>query len=65
MAGARAGITNDVKPNTIVAGFPDMEAQEWRRMIAAQRHLTDMVKNIRDLKKRVEELEQSGPSPVE
>lgn len=55
---AQSGIGGDVAPGSVVSGSPAFDAAEWRRAITAFQRLPEMLKQIRRLEKRVEELEQ-------
>ena len=53
---AQSGIGGDVAPNTRVSGSPAFDASEWLRAITAFQKLPEMLKNIRELKRKIEEL---------
>ena len=55
---AQSGITKDVPANSIVAGSPHMNIMDWRKTRALLPQLYDLVKDIKRLKKKVEELEK-------
>jgi UDP-3-O-[3-hydroxymyristoyl] glucosamine N-acyltransferase len=55
---AQAGIISDVEPKAVVAGFPQMPMEEWRRASAAVRRLPDLLHEVRDLRRRIEQLER-------
>ena len=57
---AQSGIGGDVAPNSRVSGSPAFEAGAWLRAITTFQKLPEMLRNIRDLLKRVEKLETSG-----
>ncbi len=54
---AQAGIGGDVPAGELMAGSPAFDARTWRRAVAAFPQLPEMVKTLRDLRKRVEALE--------
>jgi UDP-3-O-[3-hydroxymyristoyl] glucosamine N-acyltransferase (EC 2.3.1.-) len=54
---AQAGVTKSVPPNTMVSGYPAREHESARKVIACVQRLPELVETIRDLKKRIEELE--------
>lgn len=54
---ARTGIISDVPANSFYAGFPARPHKEWLRTEAGANKVPDMVKKLRDLEKRVAELE--------
>jgi len=55
---AKSGITKDIPANSIVAGTPHMNIRDWRKTRALLPQLYDLVKDIKRLKKKVEELEK-------
>ena len=55
--GAYSGVSKSIKPGRAVFGYPAVEHSRSKRIIAAQRQLPDLVRVIRDLEKRVAELE--------
>lgn len=55
---ARGGVMNDIPPHSFVAGAPAVDFQEWRKTWAAIPHLYDLIKEVRRLRKKVEELEK-------
>ena len=57
---AQAGIGGDVDPGAVVAGSPAFDAKEWRRAVTTFPNLPDLWKTVRELKKKVEELEQQA-----
>ena len=56
---AQSGIGGDVAAGSVVSGSPAFDAREWRRAVAAFPKLGDLVKTVRQLAKRVEQLEKS------
>ncbi len=55
---AQSGIGGDVKPGAVMSGSPAFEAREWLRAITAFPKLPDVLKTMRQLEKRVAELEK-------
>jgi len=55
---AKTGVTNDVPAGAMVAGIPHVEIREWRKFWAAAPRLYDLVKEVKRLRERVEELEK-------
>src|SRR5512132_773637 len=55
---AQSGIGGDVEANTRISGSPAFAAGEWLRAVTSFPKLPDMVKTLRELKKKVDELEQ-------
>lgn len=54
---AQSGIGGDVAPNTRISGSPAFPANEWLRAVTAFQKLPDLLKSVRELKKRVDELD--------
>jgi len=55
---AQAGIGGDVPAGATVAGSPAFDAALWRRAVTAFPRLPEMLKTMRELKKKLEELER-------
>jgi UDP-3-O-[3-hydroxymyristoyl] glucosamine N-acyltransferase len=53
---AQSGIGGDVEPGARISGSPAFAANEWLRAITAFPKLPDLVKTVRELKKKVDEL---------
>ncbi len=56
---AQSGVGGDVPAGQAVSGSPAFDAATWRRAVAAFPKLPELVKTVRELKKRVEELAHS------
>src|SRR5208282_3001404 len=54
---AQSGIGGDVPAGARVSGSPAFAANDWLRAITAFPKLPELLKNVRDLKKRIERLE--------
>lgn len=54
---AQSGIGSDVPAAAVVSGSPAFDAREWRRAITAYPRLPELLKAMRQLEKRVAELE--------
>ncbi len=54
---AQSGIGGDVKEGSVVSGSPAFDSRDWLRAVTAFPKLPDLVKAVRDLKKKVETLE--------
>ncbi len=57
-ASAKAGIVSDLKPGQTVSGYPAMDHKKWLRAQKAYKDLPDMLKRIRELERRLDELEK-------
>lgn len=55
---AQSGIGGDVEANARISGSPAFAANEWLRSITAFPKLPELLKTVRELKKRVDELEK-------
>ncbi len=54
---AQSGIGGDIEAGAVVSGSPAFAASEWRRAVTAFPRLAEMMKTMRQLEKRVAELE--------
>ncbi|WP_141331711.1 UDP-3-O-(3-hydroxymyristoyl)glucosamine N-acyltransferase [Myxococcus sp. AB025B] len=60
--GAQSGVAHDVPDGQIVSGSPAIPHREWLRASAASGQVADLLKEMRALRKRVEQLEkEKGP----
>ncbi|MGD0500231.1 MAG: UDP-3-O-(3-hydroxymyristoyl)glucosamine N-acyltransferase [Bryobacteraceae bacterium] len=59
---AQSGIGGDVEANTRISGSPAFAAGEWLRAATAFPKLPELLKTVRELKKKVEELERHAGS---
>jgi UDP-3-O-[3-hydroxymyristoyl] glucosamine N-acyltransferase len=57
---AQSGVGGDVEKGSRISGSPAFAAGEWLRAITAFPKLPEMLKMVRELKKKVERLEQNG-----
>lgn len=57
---AQSGIGGDVEPGARISGSPAFPANEWLRAITAFPKLPELLKTVRELKKRIERLETNG-----
>jgi len=55
---AQTGIAQDVPSGAVVAGTPQLDVRDWRKAAVLMPHLYDLVKDLKKLKARVEELEK-------
>jgi UDP-3-O-[3-hydroxymyristoyl] glucosamine N-acyltransferase len=58
MAGGQAGVTKSVPPNTTVSGYPAREHGKARRLWAYTNRLPDLFDRIRELERKLNELEE-------
>jgi len=59
---AQSGVGHDVPAGSRISGSPAFAANEWLRVITAFPKLAEMVKTVRELKKKVEEIENRWKS---
>lgn len=57
---ARAAVISDVPANSFLAGFPARPHRDWIKSEAALGKLPDLMKKVRELEKRIAELETGG-----
>ena len=55
---AQTGIARDVPAGAVVAGTPELDVRDWRKASVLMPHLHELVKDLKKLKARVEELEK-------
>jgi UDP-3-O-[3-hydroxymyristoyl] glucosamine N-acyltransferase len=60
---AQSGIGGDVEAGGRISGSPAFAASEWLRAATAFPKLPEMLKSLRELKKKVDELEQHAKQP--
>jgi UDP-3-O-[3-hydroxymyristoyl] glucosamine N-acyltransferase len=63
VAVGQSGITNSVDAGTMVAGYPAIDAREWRRAAAVFRRLPELKKRIEELEAKLAKL--AGPRESE
>lgn len=56
--GAQSGVPGDIKSGSQLIGTPPMELKQYFKSSIAQRSLPDMQKELRNLRKEIEELKQ-------
>ena len=54
---AQSGIGGDIAPGNVVSGSPAFDRPTWLRAITAFQKLPELVRGVRDLKKRIDKLE--------
>jgi len=55
---ARGGISNNVEGNQSLAGVPAMPHREWLKATMTIKHLPEMRRELKQLKKQVDELKR-------
>ncbi|MFP4081257.1 MAG: UDP-3-O-(3-hydroxymyristoyl)glucosamine N-acyltransferase [Candidatus Aminicenantes bacterium] len=58
VAAAKSGITKSIPPGAMVSGSPHLDIRDWRKVWVLLPKLYDLVKDIKKLKKKVEQLEK-------
>jgi UDP-3-O-[3-hydroxymyristoyl] glucosamine N-acyltransferase len=54
---AKTGVTKDIASGSFISGSPHLEIKAWRKAWASIPQLYDLIREVRKLKKRIEELE--------
>jgi len=57
--GAQSGVSKSVPPGVMVSGYPAQPHRDEMRLEAAKRKLPRLLKELKDLKKRIQDLEQN------
>lgn len=60
MVAAMSGVHNNLEPGVIVAGIPAIPHKTWLRASAAYAKLPEMVRELRELRRKVAELTQTA-----
>lgn len=60
---AQSGIGGDVAPGARISGSPAFDASQWLRAATAFQKLPELIRTVRELKKKVEELEKHAKAP--
>jgi UDP-3-O-[3-hydroxymyristoyl] glucosamine N-acyltransferase len=55
---AQSGVGGDVQAGSVISGSPAFDAREWLRAVTAFPKLAELIKTVRDLKKKTEALER-------
>jgi UDP-3-O-[3-hydroxymyristoyl] glucosamine N-acyltransferase len=55
---AKSGVTKNVPGGTMVSGSPHLDIRDWRKFWAAAPQLYDLIKEVKRLRTRIEELEK-------
>jgi UDP-3-O-[3-hydroxymyristoyl] glucosamine N-acyltransferase len=58
--GAQSGVTRDLLDGETVSGSPAIAHRDWLRLSAALPRMADLLREVRRLSRRVEELEEKG-----
>jgi UDP-3-O-[3-hydroxymyristoyl] glucosamine N-acyltransferase len=62
---AQSGIGGDVPAGAVMSGSPAFPANEWLRAVTAFPRLPDLLRTVRQLERRVKELEEQRASASE
>jgi UDP-3-O-[3-hydroxymyristoyl] glucosamine N-acyltransferase len=57
---AKSGVTGNVPAGAFISGSPHLDIRVWRKFWAVAPRLYDLVKDVKKLRARVEELEKKG-----
>jgi UDP-3-O-[3-hydroxymyristoyl] glucosamine N-acyltransferase len=58
--GAQSGVAHEVPAQAVISGSPAMSHQAWRKNVVAFEKLSELVKEVRQLRRKVEALEGKG-----
>jgi len=61
VASAKAGVAGNLAAGQVVSGYPAFEHRRWLRSQQAFKDLPDMLKRIRELERKIDELSQDRP----
>ena len=61
---AQSGIGGDVAPGSVVSGSPAFDSREWLRAITAFQRLPELLRTVRQLERRLAELEKGAAAPT-
>ena len=61
---AKTGVMTDIEPGATMMGVPAMEAKEARRVYAAFMKLPELVHRVREIEQQLEDLDESGDTPI-
>jgi len=59
---AKSATSHDIPPGKVISGIPAFDNRDWLRSTAAFRRLGDMQRTVRDLERRIKELEELDKS---
>lgn len=62
---AQSGIGHDVEAGRVVAGSPAFDARDWLRTVTALPKLPDLLRTVRDLNRKIEQLEKKIQEPTD
>jgi UDP-3-O-[3-hydroxymyristoyl] glucosamine N-acyltransferase len=62
--GAKTGVMSDVEDNAVLIGVPAMPATQARRVYSLMTQLPALLERIKQLEQQVEELSESGDTPL-
>lgn len=57
---AKTGVTKDIPAHSMVAGIPHLDIKDWRKVWASIPRLYELLKEVKKLKKKVENLEKDS-----
>lgn len=58
---AKTGVTKSIRANSMVAGIPHLDIRDWRKAWVSIPQLYGLLKDMKKLKKKVEQLEKKSP----
>jgi UDP-3-O-[3-hydroxymyristoyl] glucosamine N-acyltransferase len=64
MIAAKTGVMTDIEPGATMMGIPAMEVKDARRVYAAFMKLPELVHRVREIEQQLEDLDESGDTPI-
>ncbi|HYO83600.1 MAG TPA: UDP-3-O-(3-hydroxymyristoyl)glucosamine N-acyltransferase [Bryobacteraceae bacterium] len=58
---AQSGVGGDIAPGSCISGSPAFDSKDWLRAVTAFQRLPELMRTMRQLVRRVEELERNPP----
>ena len=55
---AKCGVTKNLRANSMVAGYPHLDIRDWRKAWVSIPQIYDLLKEVKKLKKKIEQLEK-------
>jgi UDP-3-O-[3-hydroxymyristoyl] glucosamine N-acyltransferase len=57
---AKSATSHDIPPGKVISGIPAFDNRDWLRSVAAFRRLGEMQRTVRELEKRIKDLEEKS-----
>jgi len=50
---AKTGVASNIQPNSIIAGYPEMDMKVWRRVQVSLLRVPELIRDVREIKERL------------